>query len=276
MKLACCIWGLNYGRGRLNRFVRKHLNKGVPETTMLELTAELGFKYADIQPNMQQSKQSVSLKHRLKLNLTCMSLSHHAPSAGTFHSTDKAAVQLQMAYFKNGINLAAGLNIDRAYIVPGKADDTLTSSDYADHYANLAEYGQAKDIKIGIEHFPQTALPTIESTLDFIREVNHPNLYLLFDIGHAQISQEDPAKWLPIASDRLLYVHLDDNDGKEDLHLPLTEGVQSRRDLESLFRVLDEIDYTGPMSLELHPNLPDPFRSLKESKQLLEELYAFS
>lgn len=275
MKLACCIWGLDYGRGRLLRLIRKHLNKVVPETTMLAHTAELGFKFADIQPNMQQSEQSVSLASRLNLNLTCMSLSHHSPAEGTLHSTDQAAVHLQMSYFKKGIDLAADRNIERAYIVPGRPDDTLKSSDYADHYANLAEYGQAKGIRIGIEHFPKTALPTIESTLNFIKEVSHPNLYLLFDIGHAQISNEDPIEWLPEAGDRLLYVHLDDNDGKEDLHLPLTEGVQTREDLERLFEVLTDMSYDGPVSLELHPHLSNPYKSLAENKALLESIYSF-
>ena len=243
---------------------------------MLELTAELGFKSADIQPNMQQSEDSVSALRRLNLDLTCISLSHFAPAEGSFHSLDKAVVQLHMDYLKTGIDLASHLDVDRAYIVPGEASDTLTTADYVDHYSILAEYGASKGVKIGIEHFPQTALPTIESTLDFIREVNHPNLYLLFDIGHAQISGEDPVEWLPKAGDRLLYVHLDDNDGKEDLHLPLTEGVQSREDLEALFRVLNDMNYQGPVSLELHPHLPNPFKGLAESKALVESIQTFA
>ena len=173
------------------------------------------------------------------------------------HTKDKAAAQSMMDHLKDGIDHAAHIGVDRAYVVPGEVDDDLSINDYGVYYSKLAEYAQSRGVMIGIEHFPRKAFPTIQSTLEFIKEINHPNLYLLFDLGHAQISKEDPVQWLPEAGDRLLYVHLDDNDGINDLHLPLTEGVQTREDLESLFKVLGELNYQGPVSLELHPLLPN-------------------
>ena len=267
---------MNFGKRGLMRFLRKRLNKVVAETSMLECMGELGFQHVDIQPNMQHSAASCSTLKEHQLKVACMSLSFFAPDKGTLHSKDPAAVNPLMDYLKAGIDHTAHLGIDRAYVVPGKANDVISLTDIAPHYAELAEYSAKKGVKIGIEHFPETALPTVKSTLEFIEQVNHPNLYLLFDIGHAQISNEDPADLLPDAGDRLLYVHLDDNDGKEDLHLSLTEGVQTRKDLESLFTVLENMNYSGPVSLELHPMLPDPFQALKESKQIVEELYDFS
>ncbi|MCB1123128.1 MAG: sugar phosphate isomerase/epimerase, partial [Verrucomicrobiae bacterium] len=148
-----------------------------------------------------------------------------------------------------------------------------TSFRYADHYASLAEYGQDRGIKIGIEHFPGTAFPSVKKTLDFIREVDHPNLYLLFDIGHAQISEEDPVEAIELAGDRLVYVHLDDNDGKDDLHLPLTEGVQSEESLKRFFLGLRNCGYSGHVSLEMHPKLPNPFNAIKQSKAVVENCW---
>lgn len=274
MKLSCCVWALDYGKNGLLRFFRKRFGRVVSESLMLEAMAELGFQSVDIQPTMQRSESSRSALQSLGLNITCVSLSHFAPPEATFHTRDNNSVQALMDYLKDGIDHTATLGIDRAYVVPGKADDALTASDFAPHYAELAEYGQAKGVKIGIEHFPKTALPTIRETLEFIKFVGHANLYLLFDIGHAQISSEDPAEWLPQAGDRLCYVHLDDNDGIEDLHLPLTEGVQSRSDLEQLFRTLKTMHYDGPISLELHPRLSNPFQALQRGKTIVEEIAA--
>ncbi|MDA9764427.1 sugar phosphate isomerase/epimerase [Opitutales bacterium] len=272
MNLSCCIWGLDFGKNGWMRFLRKRLNRVVSERVMLEAMAELGYRSIDIQPYMQRSSESVSTLKRLELDVACVSLSFFAPEGSTLHTKDKAAAQSMMDHLKDGIDHTAHIGVDRAYVVPGEVDDDLSINDYGVYYSKLAEYAQSRGVMIGIEHFPRKAFPTIQSTLEFIKEINHPNLYLLFDLGHAQISKEDPVQWLPEAGDRLLYVHLDDNDGINDLHLPLTEGVQTREDLESLFKVLGELNYQGPVSLELHPLLPNPFQGLSRNKQLVEEL----
>ena len=234
--------------------------------------AELGFRHIDIQPSMLRSSDSVSILNQHELNVSCVSLSFFAPEGSTLHTKDKATAQPMIDHLKDGIDHASHIGVDRTYVVPGEVDDELSISDYGDYYGEVAEYAQSRGVMLGIEHFPEKAFPTIQSTLDFIREIDHPNLYLLFDLGHAQISKEDPTELLPLAGDRLLYVHLDDNDGVNDLHLPLIEGVQSREDLESLFKVLVDLNYQGPVSLELHPLLPNPFQALHRNKQLVDEL----
>ena len=76
-----------------------------------------------------------------------------------------------------------------------------------------------------MEHFPGTALPTVSETLAFLQGVDHPNLYLLFDTGHAQISGEEMVATIKAAGPQLGYVHLNDNDGLGDFHLPLLDGI---------------------------------------------------
>ncbi|QXD29200.1 sugar phosphate isomerase/epimerase [Opitutia bacterium ISCC 52] len=266
---------MNLGKRGLMRFIRKHRNRVISETSMIRSMAELGFRHIDIQPNMQHSEEAQSILKHHQLKLACMSLSFFGPKDCTLHSNEPKAVEALLSYFKKGIDHSAQVGIDRAYVVPGKAKIKMPIKEIALHYAELATYGAEKNVKIGIEHFPDTDFPSIEATLDFIREVDHPNLYLLFDLGHAQISKEDPTQWLPEAGDRLLYVHLDDNDGIGDLHLPLTKGIQTRAELEDLFSVLNTMNYSGPVSLELHPMLPNPFHALRQSKHLLESIQAF-
>ena len=140
------------------------------------------------------------------------------------------------------------------------------------HYSEIAEHAQSVDIKLCIEHFPGTAFPTVESTLDFIRDTGHPNLYLLFDIGNAQMADEDPAEVLANVGDRLGYVHLDDNDGVNDLHLALTDGVQTPESLGDLFSVLDDVGYDGPVSLEIKNDVPDPLDAITRSFGIASDL----
>ena len=72
--------------------------------------------------------------------------------------------------------------------------------------------------------------------------------------------------------DRLGYVHLDDNDGVDDLHLALTDGLQTEVSLAELFTVLDVVGYEGPVSLEMKSDLPDPEDAIRRSFAVVQNL----
>ena len=62
--------------------------------------------------------------------------------------------------------------------------------------------------------------------LALIDEVNDPRLGICLDIGHAQVfSQTAVIDWITALGNRITYVHLHDNDGSADQHLPLGEGT---------------------------------------------------
>ena len=103
-------------------------------------------------------------------------------------------------------------------------------------------------------------------------ECQYVRACILFDIGHAQMADEDPREVLSGVGDRLGYVHLDDNDGEQDLHLALTDGVQTTESLEELFVVLRDVGYDGPVSLEIKNDLPDPLDSVTRSYAIAREL----
>ena len=125
-----------------------------------------------------------------------------------------------------------------------------------------APYG----IRLGIEHFPGRALPSVAATLAFLDELDHPNVGLLLDIGHAQMSGEALPDAIAAAASRLCYVHLDDNDGVGDLHLALYDGVLTPVALAEAFAALAAHGYRGRASLELNPALPNPLGALVRSR----------
>jgi sugar phosphate isomerase/epimerase len=248
----------------------------VAETNNLKRLAGLGFHTVDICPSMQQSDQARAALKALELEVTCVSISHEAPLDSTFDSDDLRRVDSMVQHTQTGLKHALEVGAGCAYVVPGRTIDKHSLGRFAAGYAALAEYAQTLGVKLCIEHFPGTVLPTVVATLDFIKAVNHPNLYLLFDLGHAQMSSEDPATVLPLVGDRLGYIHLDDNDGVDDLHLALTDGVQTTESLVTFFKVLADVGYDGPVSLEMKQNLPDPFDAIRRSKALLTDLVDFS
>ncbi len=70
------------------------------------------------------------------------------------------------------------------------------------------------------------------------------------DTGHLHIAGENITQTITSYGEDLLAVHLHDNHGKTDEHLPLGEGSLS---VEDLIQGLSEISFKGVFSLELKP-----------------------
>ena len=247
--LSCCAWALSG-----------------PEEQSLDQLAELGFRYVDVRPQALRSPKARQCLKDLGLRISCMAIAF--PEAPLDSPDEREAAQ---AFSQLSAALAHGhdLGATTAYAVPGMDGSAPALARYAGALERLAEEAQHAGLKLGIEHFPGRSLPTAAATLDFIEKIGHPNLYLLFDLGHAQISGEDPAAIIRRAGPRLGYVHLDDNDGRHDQHLSLLDGVLTQETLHRTWAALGEVKYQGPLSLELHPQLPDPLAALRRSRAVV-------
>ncbi len=255
MRLSCCIWALTG-----------------PEEDNLRQMAALGFDWIDIQPAMLSDLASRSLAQQLGLAVSCVGVSFGLPEGAALDSDDASVRAAALAHMERSLAHAAALGASAAYVIPGMDGSREALNRYGDSVAATAEIAQRHGLTLGIEHFPGKALDTAAATLDFVRAVGHPNLYLLFDSGHIQMRGEDPAGIIRAAGERLSYVHLDDNDGVGDLHWSLLDGVMTEESLSSIFSALNEIGYNGGVSLELSPKLPDPFAALTASRGVLQRV----
>lgn len=245
MALAACIWALT-----------------CEEERAWDQVAEAGFTHVDIRPSWLQTDNLQKRVRDLGLTLSCMAASADMPEGASLTGEGQQAGRDHvMKALEHGASLGAKV----AYLVP-EGDDL---DRYAEPLPILADKAQELGMKLCVEHFPGTILPTVPFTLDYLAQVGHPNLYLVFDIGHAQMANENPAEMIRLAGDRLGYVHLDDNDGMNDLHLGLYDGVMQAEDLEAMFIALDELGYDHNVSLELKPDIPDPLGALKRSREIV-------
>jgi len=79
--------------------------------------------------------------------------------------------------------------------------------------------------------------------------VNHPRLKLCLDIGHVNVwSKFPPALWIEKFGNRLAHVHVHDNHGVYDEHLPIGKG---NVDFQAVFRALKEVVPNVTASLEV-------------------------
>lgn len=247
MNLSCCAWSLPG-----------------PEEDALATIAAIGFRSIDVQAGTYGSPSSRVLVRELGMEFSCMGLSFNMGDEAALDGDVAGVRQAAIDHCRKVLDQAAELGIGTAYLVPGRNPEALPN--FAESLVSVAEYAALHGIAVAVEHFPGKALPTAAATLDYLTALDHPNLYLLLDSGHLQMSGEDPAAVVAAAGERLGYVHLDDNDGEGDLHWSLLDGVLTEGTLESLLAALEASPYTGPASLELNPRLPDPAGALAKSR----------
>ncbi len=87
-----------------------------------------------------------------------------------------------------------------------------------------------------------------------IREIDHPRLGFCLDIGHFNMFNHgaDLERWLAPLRERLFHLHLHDNHGREDLHLP---PGRASIDYTPLLRVLSGLSH--PFSLTVEGKSPE-------------------
>lgn len=255
MNLACCTWALSGD-----------------DQTILQQIADTGFTTIDIRFQDFREPASIELIDRLGLSVYCMSGSFSIPPETALdHPDEKSRIQA-VAAIEETLERAAEIGAAATYVVPGEDASPEALERFTVSITGLADKAAQLGQRMLIEHFPGKALPTVVDTVDYLRRLGHPNLYLLYDIGHAQLSGEDIASSIKEAGDLLGYFHLDDNDGQADLHWALLDGVMSEKSLRNAFDALHYIGYVGPVSLELQWTLPDPLDAIRRSWTILQDV----
>ena len=121
---------------------------------------------------------------------------------------------------------------------------------YAQLYGRLCGEGASRGVLVAMENQPRNS-----HQLKHFREIfaRAPDLYLLLDVGHANIDvQRNLAReYLFALADRLAHVHVSDNDGAADQHLPL--GAPSKRGVSwrKLVADLKSFRYDGTVTVEV-------------------------
>jgi sugar phosphate isomerase/epimerase len=112
-------------------------------------------------------------------------------------------------------------------------------------FAELAELAEPYGIRIMVEHPP---IPAV--SIDDIRRILAADARLGFhlDVGHAFVGGDRLEGMLKAFGRQLCHVHLSDNRGHEDDHMPLGAG---RIDWPRALRLLKERGYDGTLTLEV-------------------------
>ena len=108
----------------------------------------------------------------------------------------------------------------------------------------VAELG----MEVAVEYKPLEMLANADAALRLCDAVDHPALGVLLDTGHALWVGEDLPVALHLIGDRLKHVHLGDTPGPVEADLP----PGWHHDFTAFMAAIDEIGYTGAMSLDMY------------------------
>lgn len=127
---------------------------------------------------------------------------------------------------------------------------------------NILDFASDAGVKILLE--PLGTPYDHAGNIDRILALNE-ELYFHADIGHLNIFDREPVEYLRRYKDKLMHVHMHDNNGSDDLHLPIGSGTI---DWDHLLSSLN-IFYDGTITLEIFSD--DREYVLYSKKKLLDK-----
>ena len=139
-------------------------------------------------------------------------------------------------------------------------------------FANELEGPAALALSLGvrllIEPEPGLLLPTLETTLEFLRTfAPWEGVGINFDLGHFYCEGDDPAELIRNGSEYLSHVHLEDI-AADRVHRHLIPG-RGAMDFKSIFNALRDVGYEGFVTVELYPYEEEPVRAAEEALRFL-------
>ncbi|MFZ2359319.1 MAG: sugar phosphate isomerase/epimerase family protein [Anaerolineae bacterium] len=220
-----------------------------------QIAAE-GFDYADITleaPRAEPGQIDAPAVRRLLDELGIGVVCHAAPYLPV-HNPSALVRRAALDELRRSLDVAASLGarlLTTHYMgFPAFWPEATGYDLYTQLYRLLCAEAAQRGMLVAMENSPRNA-----HQLKHFREIfaRCPDLYLLLDVGHANIDvpKNQTREYLFSLADRLAHVHLSDNDGAADQHLPLgapaKKGVSWRR----VAADLKSFGYDGTVTLEV-------------------------
>jgi sugar phosphate isomerase/epimerase len=114
-------------------------------------------------------------------------------------------------------------------------------------FASLCRISADRGQRLVIENRVGDFVSSSDGVVALVEQAGEANGGVLLDVAHANATKEPLNLVLSKLKDRLMYVHLADNDGASSAHLPAGQG---NVDFPSLFRGLQGIGYEGYVNVD--------------------------
>jgi len=137
-----------------------------------------------------------------------------------------------------------------------------------DSFRFASEVARSAGLKFCLEPRVGEIISNTDALLRLMDYVKSDNFGAVLDTGHQNAQKEILPLSVEKLGNKIFYLHVSDNDGKVNEHLPLGKG---NIDWEGIFLALKKHNYQGYVAIDIG-NIPDIEKAYIDSKKFLEDL----
>jgi len=236
----------------------------IPFNQFLSMCSDLGMRYIEIQTEHPYTPSEMGRKRvnevRELVDTCGLDILLHGPLFDTNLSSLKECIRrASVKFVQECVELASRLDADLLVVHAGsypgdlpnnlmnKARDQLHRS-----FSELTKVAVNSGVIIGVENKQKSEDRELvlypDEHLEIVEAFRDQGVRAVLDIGHAHTANCDLADYTRLLDDLIIELHLHDNNGISDDHLPLGEGSI---DLLSFFEEVKTTGFAGPTILEL-------------------------
>jgi sugar phosphate isomerase/epimerase len=202
---------------------------------------ELCLERPDVRPESLTAERCRELRGRLdEIGIGLASVSYHGDNEeyGQRRLVQERAVEVASWL---GAKILV-LNAERS------SDQPRQWAEHVERFRHLAGAAEQLDVTIAVEPEPLLVVGSSADARDFLAAVGSRHLGVNFDVGHAAVTDPDPAASIGDLGAAIVHLHLEDIRGRVHRHLFFGEGDI---DFAAVRAALAEIDYRGPYVADL-------------------------
>lgn len=229
----------------------------------LDFIESLGIEYAELvhQYPAEFIDSEILESYNLKYSI-------HAPFMDVNIASPQDQSRLNsIAQIKSSIDLANEIDAEAVVVHPGLisflANKYFKKEVYEfanDSIKEIGDYSKDLGVLATIENMPNFESMIYQNIVDLNQMLVENEMYMTLDIGHANHVGYAPDEMI---FDSIKHVHVHDNLGDDDTHLPLGEGSI---DLKYIINTLESKNYDGIYILEVND-----YDSIKKSNEYMKK-----
>lgn len=138
------------------------------------------------------------------------------------------------------------MNVHPTYFIPHHSEEEMIQQNIV-FFKKVESITKEKGIQLMLENFIKP-FDSVKTFRRILREI--PSIKVLLDVGHANIGQEKnlAESFFKEFPNKIAHLHLSDNKGKDDDHLPLGVGYV---DWRSIVKIIKKHKYDKTITLEI-------------------------
>lgn len=221
-----------------------------------------GIEFA-AEPYNLNTKEMLRLME--KYGLVCTSLCGIFSEERDLTSPNPEVAEKAIQYIKDSVDFAVEVGAPLIIVVPSPVGRVAKPEEYSfDELWNCAvknirvaaDYAESKKVKLAIEainRYETYFANTLEKAYRLVKEIDHPAVKIMADLFHMSIEERSIPHSLRMVSDELIHVHIADNTRE-------AAGLGST-DFKEVFHQLNDMGYTGSLTMEFMPRVANPYES---------------